>query len=595
VCGIAGVVRIRGDEPVDPLVVERMLDAIAHRGPDGRGVAALGCAALGAVRLAVRDPSERGAQPMATPDGRHHLVHNGELYDLADLRTLIRSPLRSGTDTEVLLHLLAERGEPTWAQVNGMFATAWWDSLDQRLVLARDRFGEKPLVWAEHDGCLWFASEEKALFAAGVPAEMDQEAWPELLLFRYVAGERTPYLGVRRLLPGHLLEVRDGQVTTRPWHRPAPTRDGDLRELLARAVRRRLDADVPLGLFLSGGIDSSSVAALAVDAAGRSLPAFTVAYPGHHNDEVQHARAVARHLGVDLQEVVVDPSEVPALLEEATRLRDEPMAQAAAGHILALARMARERVTVVLSGEGADELLGGYGHHRPHRYPRLSTLGGLLLRPLHPSGRGRTLVARTGRSRDRRVVLGDAANGRLVDPSTAPLAYRDEVVAAAHGAHPLRQALAYDQHTYLASVLATGDRSTMGAGLESRAPFLDPEVADLAAGLAPSELFARGQGKAPLRRAMADRLPREIVRRRKAGWTAPWSAYLREVPALRERVRALPTHPVLDGAPVDRRIIDAAVRAHLDGHPGGFGIVWALVRISLWHDVCVRQERGVLA
>src|SRR2546423_3077214 len=188
-CGIAGALRLTGDRPPDPAAVERMLDAIAHRGPDGRGIVACGDVVLGAVRLAVLDPTDRGGQPMGTPDGRHHLVHNGEVYDFVEHRASLDVPLRSGTDTEVLLNLVARDGEAAFARVDGMFASAWWDAAERRLVLARDRFGEKPLFWARHDGCLWFASEEKALFAAGVPAEFDVDTWPELLLFRSVAGD----------------------------------------------------------------------------------------------------------------------------------------------------------------------------------------------------------------------------------------------------------------------------------------------------------------------------------------------------------------------------------------------------------------------
>lgn len=591
-CGIAGVVRIVGDEPVDGAVVNRMLDALAHRGPDGRGVVAVGPAAIGAVRLAVRDTSERGAQPMSTAHGRHHVVHNGELYDLPDLRRLVRAPLRSQSDTEVLLHLLAERGDDTWARLNGMFASAWWDAQRQRLVLARDRFGEKPVFWARYEGCLLFASEEKALFAAGVPAEFDHDSWAELLAFRFVAGSRTPYVGVQRLLPGHTLEVCDGQIRTDPWHHLVPTTGGDLRELLAQAVDRRLAADVPVGVIISGGLDSSGIAALAAQQKGQDLPAYTVSYPGDANDETRHARAVASHLGLDLREIVVPPADVPTLFEEATWLRGEPMAISPSAHLLALARVAREEVTVVLSGEGADELFGGYAHFRLHRYPRLTTAVGQVVRNAR-SGRAELLARRARRPPDRRISLSDALELAGRDWDDVPFAYRD--AAATGSTHALRRALRYDQQTYLASVLATADRSTMGAGLEGRAPFLDPDVADHAAGLEPRELFARGIGKAPLRRALHADLPPSILRRTKRGWTAPWQRYLREVPSLRDRVRSLPSQALIQDAPLDHAAVALAVNSFLEGGAGGdFSLVWALVRISVWHDVCVLGQRGVL-
>jgi asparagine synthase (glutamine-hydrolysing) len=594
-CGIAGAVRLDGVQPVDRTVVERMLDAIAHRGPDGRGVVVSGRAVLGAVRLAVLDTSARGDQPMCTADGRHHLVHNGELYDVVAQRRRLDHRLRSGSDTEVLLHLLARDGEATFSAIDGMFASAWWDASADRLVIARDRFGEKPLFWARHDDCLWFASEEKALFAAGVPAALDPETWPELLMFRVVAGERTPYLGVRRLLPGHLLEVHAGSVTTRAWHQSQPSDVGALDELLSASVALRLQADVPVGLLLSGGIDSSSVAALATEHAGPGLDAFTMTYPGHPTDEADHARAFAKTLGLRHHEVAVDARELPALLEEATWLRGEPMALSAGAHLLALARHAREHVTVVLSGEGADELLGGYDRYRPLRHPRLSAAAGHVLRPVARSAGARNLARLARLPADRRIALLDAMEVDGIDQAEVQLGYRDLIASAAAPGHPLRRVLDHEQRTYLTSVLANADRATMGTGLECRMPFLDRHVADRAAAALPRELITRGTSKVMLRSAMANRLPAEVAARSKRPWVAPWISYLREVPALRELVRALPTSEVLDTAPLSRPAVQRAVDDFLDGRPRTGSLIWALARISLWHDVCIKQQRGVLA
>jgi asparagine synthase (glutamine-hydrolysing) len=598
VCGIAGAVRLNGAEPIDASAIERMLDAMVHRGPDGRGVVVVGRAALGAVRLAVRDPSEHGAQPMATTDGRHHLVHNGEVYDVDAHRRSLRGPFVSRSDTEVLLHLLARDGDGAFAAINGMFASAWWDAVAGRLVVARDRFGEKPLFWARHDGCLWFASEEKALFAAGVPAEVDPAVWPELLLFRSTAGTRTAYAGVHRLLPGHRLEVCDGNVTTSRWHVHEPVAEGDLAVLLSEAVARRLEADVPVGLFLSGGIDSASVTALAVQHAGPGLQAFTMSYPGHRSDEADRARAIAAWAGVDLHEVVVDSADLPALLEEATWLRGEPLALSAGAHMLALAKVARDHVTVVLTGEGSDELLAGYARYRPFRRPRLTTAAGHLARPFVRGARTRE-VARLARLRpSRRVALLDALDADGVDTPPEHLGYRDDLATrlVQDGGHPLRHLLEHQQATYLHAVLTNADRSTMGVGLEARAPFLDRGVADRAAAATPAELYDGWVGKAMLRKAMVDRLPADVLRRPKRPWSAPWQVHLREVPALRGLVRSLPTKDILDALPVSRPSLAHAVDRFLAGDTReSFALVWAVARISLWHDVCVKQQRGVLA
>ena len=379
-CGIAGVVRLDDRPPPSPTVVEAMLQAIGHRGPDGEGVHALGDVVLGACRLVIVDTTDGGRQPMATDDGLHHLVFNGELYDhAARRRALIASGerFRSRSDTEVLLRMLARDGERVLNELTGMFAFGWWDAARRRLLLGRDRFGEKPLFFAKHAGCLWFASEEKALFAAGVPCTFDRDAWPELMFFRYVAGDRTPYQGVNRLLPGHVLEVIGGEVEVRRWwDGPEPNRASAtpkrFRSLLDASVRLRLQADVPVGVLLSGGLDSSSVARLASQATSEPVHAYTVGYPGHRMDEADHARLVASASNLRHHEVVIDPVETPGLLEEMTRLRGETLTHAATTHLLALSRVASQDVKVLVSGEGADELLGGYGRYQRFRLGHLT-------------------------------------------------------------------------------------------------------------------------------------------------------------------------------------------------------------------------------
>ena len=574
-----------------------MLEAIAHRGPDGHGVAALGDAVLGACRLVVVDPTDGGSQPMATDDGRHHLVFNGELYDHAQRRNALAARgerFRSRSDTEVLLRLLARDGERVVNGLKGMFAFAWWDADSRRLVLARDRFGEKPLFYAQHDGRLWFASEEKALFAAGVPCAFAVETWPELLLFRHVAGERTPYEGVRRLLPGHLLEVVGGEVhVTRWWTGPEPDRanatPGRFRALLDASVRLRLQADVPVGVLLSGGLDSSAVARLASRAAAEPVHAFTVCYPGHRMDEGHHARLVAEAGNLRHHEVVVDAAETPALLEDMTRLRGEPLTHAATTHLLALSRVAREHVKVLVSGEGADELLGGYGHYQRYRLGPLLGPAARVARVLPDQSALAKLLRGRGRDAYERILFAGAYDGDF-DVRDA-LTYRREIVAAtsAPRAPMVRRVMSYEQHTHLQSVLDHADRATMGVGLECRLPFLDADVANAAAGARTTALYGV-QGKRLLRRAMAHDLPQPVLTRRKAGWSAPWMHYLREVPQLRELVRSLPSDPVVRTAPIPATVVDEAVSRFLDGR-GGFSLVWMLVRVAVWHEVCVNGKR----
>src|SRR6267154_956049 len=298
-CGLNGLVYTDPNRSVSEDLLIAMRDAIRHRGPDDSGTFLGPGVGLGSRRLAILDLSERGRMPMSSPDGRYRIVYNGEVYNYQDLRAALASRgcmFRSQTDTEVLLALYEREGPAMLDRLNGMFAVAIWDCRDRTLFLARDRLGVKPLYYIVRDGLLAFASEEKALFAAGLRAEFDPNTWPELLCFRYVAGGATPYRGVKRILPGHYLLWRDGRVTSRRWWDLA-ARVRDLREEAPRdplewfretfdsAVRLRRISDVPVGVLLSGGLDSSSVAASLSAQTGEGLASFTVRFAEPAYDE----------------------------------------------------------------------------------------------------------------------------------------------------------------------------------------------------------------------------------------------------------------------------------------------------------------------
>ena len=272
-CGICGAVSTGEMSPLKNDQLITMRDLMQHRGPDDRGHINQAGVSLGSRRLAILDLSPRGHMPMSSEDGRYSITYNGEVYNFPELRTVLKDhgySFRSNSDTEVVLNMYRHFGPRMLDQLNGMFAVAIWDEVEQQLFLARDRMGVKPLYYAEQDGVLYFASEEKALFAAGVKQEFDPETWEELLYFRYVAGERTPYVGVKRLLPGHYLTWKDGRAdTTRWWHLAERARSIEIgpdvvtwfRETFDDAVNIRRISDVPVGVLLSGGLDSSSVAA----------------------------------------------------------------------------------------------------------------------------------------------------------------------------------------------------------------------------------------------------------------------------------------------------------------------------------------------
>jgi asparagine synthase (glutamine-hydrolysing) len=563
---------------------------------------------------------------MGTPDGRYWIVYNGEIYNYRALRAALESKgmgFHSSTDTEVLLNLYIVEGPGMLGRCNGMFAFAIWDARERTLFIARDRLGIKPLYYAFHNGDLYFASEEKALFAAGVPPEFDERVWPELLCFRYVAGERTPYRGVSRLLPGHYLMLKDGQLTTHCWWNLKTVKscevcrrgnypqagadsgaEGQLTELLEDSIALRRISDVPLGLLLSGGIDSSGIAAMMARQAGAGVSSFTVRFDEPEYDESQLAQQVAQLWHMDHHEILVAPDQIPALLEEATYLLDEPLVHASDLHLLAISRYAKPKVTVLLSGEGADELFGGYVRYRTFLYPNIVALLGGRVRGFDkfaPQARWRKLAHLLAFSKNTDRVLYSSAE---IFPSEIGFEtngispdYRKAIASTAQQIYTesVRQTMFYEQQTYLQSILDRNDRMTMGASIECRVPYLDYRLVEWTANLPTSLLFHHRQGKAILRKVMQTYLPPEIMNHRKWGFGVPWHGYLRRIPALRSYVESLSEQVVIQSCPLKSTQVQKAVRSFLAGDERSLPLVRQLTMTALWYDVCVLGKRKVLA
>lgn len=605
-CGIAGVVALDGPDP-EPRLAARMRDRIQHRGPDGNGEYDAPGVSLAACRLAIVDLDPRGVMPMSTPDGRFHIVHNGEIYNRPELRDELEArgvQLHTTTDTEVLLHLYALEGAGMLDRLDGMFSFAIWDSERRELFAARDRVGEKPFYYATHGGRLYFASEPKALFAGGVPNSFNQETWLELITFRSVAGERTPYQGVKRLLHGHWLRAGRQGVETQQWWRfpttgPTPSMDS-FASLLDASVKRRLIADVPVGTLLSGGLDSSAVTAVAQGLSTQRVPAFTVRYDGTALDEGMYAEAAAKKAGVEHHQLRIPDTERPSLLVDTTWHLDEPIDFPASSEILAISRYARDYVRVLLTGETADELFGGYGRLRLYRHTRLINLVGPLLRPfegrLRFGSRYRRLASASRLSRAEWIAA-SYADGDPNRFTSAPLSewapFRFQLATQAVREHsePVRQAMMYERHTHLPSIVSTGDRLTMGAAIEGRLPFTDPLLLDFAGLARTSDLFRGAQGKQPLREAMAGRLPQSVLDRRKRGWTSPYAAYLREMPELRKWLSNVPNHEIVAKSNFGRAGAQTIVDGFLAGDNRKTRDAWMMGRIVLWHQVCVEGNR----
>ena len=613
-CGILGVVG--ADTPaVETLAAMR--DALRHRGPDDLGVwrAVDGGVGLGHCRLAVIDLSAAGRQPMAGT-GETRIVFNGEIYNYRELRSDLEARGRrfqTGTDTEVLLQAYEEWGLDCLTRLNGMFAFGLVDARAGRLLLARDRAGEKPLFYAQRRGGLIFASELKALFAdPAFPRRLDHAALEHYLAFGYVPVDSCLVQGVHKLPQGHALLYemdRDQLRTWAYWQLPQGQDNGgtqhtddnglvdELEALLADSVRLRLIADVPVGVMLSGGIDSSLITAMACRVATAPVKTFTISFPGHRRyDEAPHAQLVARHFGTRHVALVAEPATVELLPRLAAQF-DEPIADSSMVPMYVVSSLIRREATVALGGDGADELFGGYPHYSwlqrqaqirrllPSPVRRLAGAAGGAL----PLGfRGRNYVVGLGLDAPGSIAqfnlyFDAAARRRLLrgEPAASRTARSPESLKAALAARPgslLHKATAVDFQTYLVDdILVKVDRASMLTALEVRAPWLDPRLIDFAFRL-PDRLRATATRRKVLLRSLAARvLPPGFDLHRKQGFSLPldawfhgeWGRFVQEV--LRE------AEPTL----FDRSAIDALLTAQRRGL-GNTQRLFALTMFELW-------------
>jgi asparagine synthase (glutamine-hydrolysing) len=619
-CGICGLVVPSGAP--DPALVDAMRAAIVHRGPDEGSTDVVGRCALGHQRLRVID-LETGGQPVRSESGDVVAIFNGELYNFAELRAALAANGHEvpGTgDTPVLPHLYEESGAGLAERLHGMFAVALWDASRERLVLARDRVGKKPLLWTRlPDGTLAFASELKALLTLpSLSVEVDLDAIDAYLALQYVPGSETALRRIRKLPPGHVL-VAEGDSThvERYWSLDPAGEDASEEEWLervrasvVRAVRRRLVADVPLGALLSGGIDSSVVVAAAAQVSPEPLRTFTVGFPESRYDEREHARAVAERYATVHEEVVVE-ADVPATLERLAETLDEPLGDEAAFPTFLIAEQARRHVTVALTGDGGDEAFGGYERYAAHALAaRASLVPGVLsraaaagLRRLPQAREPRSQVARTARFLDLAATPAAQRYGRVMEVFPERLRrelWTEGAVSRARSAGELLGAppsagvaglQRLDVATYLpGDLLVKADLTSMAHSLELRSPFLDHEVLELGIAL-PDSLKVRGRtGKLALRRAFAADLPPQVAGRAKTGFGVPLGRWFRE------DLHDLARDVLLDGRARSRGWFrPEVVRRLLDDHAAGRSDhghrLWCLAVLELWLRTHVEPKR----
>ena len=583
-----------------------MLATIEHRGPDSEGLMAREGMAFGMRRLSIIDLAG-GDQPITNEDGSVIVVFNGEIYNFARLRRELEGlghTFATRTDTEVIVHGYETWGDELPTHLDGMFAFSLWDARRRRLLVARDRFGKKPLYYSHANGVLRYASEIKALLAAGVPSDIDDAGLAAYLELRYVPAPATMFRNVRQLPPAHLMVVDESGVTIERYWRLnyGPKLDATPEEAarevetrLRAAVEARLVSDVPLGCFLSGGLDSSVVLAMMSELRDGPVSTFSVGFTDAGlKNELPFARIAADAFGADHHEVTLDPSGFLDLLPTAIWHRDEPLAEPSEVPLLTLSRLARESVTVVLSGEGGDELFGGYPKYRADRaLGRIAQVGS----PLFRTGTYRRFVrSAPGLSRPQRLGLSMLSRPDResrwpswfgADPLTALSRGGDGALAERirdlpPGLNRLDAMLALDVESYMVdNLLIRGDKMTMAASIEARMPLLDHHLAEYVARL-PSNLKTTTRAtKVMMRRIAASRLPEQILTRPKVGFAVPIAAWMRGW------LGTATEELVLGSRTADRALVDPAIaRGLLDTHRSGTldtgKELWTLVNLELW-------------
>ena len=623
-CGICGIVNFDRSEPVDSNLVERMTTVLVHRGPDDDGYFVEGNAGFGHRRLSIIDLGG-GKQPIFNEDGSILIVFNGEIYNYAELTvklTQLGHRFKSRSDTEAIVHAYEEYGDGCVEHLRGMFAFAIWDRRRKRLLIARDRMGIKPLYFYQCAEFLAFASEIKSLLQIpAVSRSVDLDALESYLILRYVPGPQTMFKGISKLQPGHLLVKDDRGVRIRKYwdlqYRTGEAMSADdyrdrFEELLEESVKLRLVAEVPLGVFLSGGLDSSAILAVMSKFNGRErIKTFSVGYdvpPAQEEsvNEFEYARLAAKTFGTDHHEFKLTAEDFRDSLNDLVWYLDEPLADDSCIPLYFIARLARKHITVVLSGEGADEILAGYGIYKrmlaidaAYRLsPRLTPWLMRKLSYMFPGEASRRYALWASLPMEQRyrgvsmgmpTALRKQLFGRQGGETRVDDAFRS-CFEAVPKKDVLNQMLYADAKIWLPDdLLLKADKMTMANGLELRVPFLDHKLVEFAATL-PAHLKLKGRtGKFLLREAMKNVLPKKIIDRSKKGFPVPTGAWLRD--DLKDFVHdtLLATDSACSGH-MESRVIEKIVSEHEHGTENRRQEIWTLLVFEIWHRLFIDRQ-----
>jgi asparagine synthase (glutamine-hydrolysing) len=544
-CGISGILQFNNKQ-IEGTKLINMSRAMLKRGPDDTGIYTSDYIGLAHQRLSIIDTSDAGHQPMKR--GKYTIVFNGEIYNFQELKNKLKQKgysFQSNSDTEVLLYLFAEYKENMLPMLNGMFAIAIWDNELKELFLCRDRMGVKPLYYHLTNEALLFASEPKSIFATGIKSEIDSEQIPEWLLQRFVSGENTLLKGIKKILPGHYVYAKlNGEFSLKRWyklserinnHHTINNPEEWFEETFHSAVKYRMVADVPVGVLLSGGLDSSSVTASLKHSGYNNIKTFNIGFRNYEHDESKIAKQFADNLNFPFHSIYLEGEDLEQALKTTTVAHDEPLVHFNDPQIYAISNYAQKHVKVLLSGEGSDELMGGYVRYKTFRYLKQKNILKLILKFVpesKKSARVKKLERYLKSSTNEMMLLTNSANyfeedfKNLRINEKLPLSnYRYEVIKEAkkiYPNNPTRQLLYYDQHTYLQSLNDRNDRATMAASIECREPFQDYRLVEGLGTLPLKYLTSGKKGKAILVNTMKKYLPEYIVNYRKVGLSVPW-------------------------------------------------------------------------
>ena len=606
-CGINGILNLQTQKKVDERILTKMRDALEHRGPDDKGIFLENNIGFGHRRLSILDTSSAGHQPFLSENGRFVMVFNGEIYNFKDFYSELKANgyiQKTHSDTEILIQLFQLYGLEMLHRLNGMFAFSIWDKQEKKLTIVRDRMGVKPLYYSFFNESFYFASEQKALFTAGVPLKIAQNGLEEYVFNRFVAGENTLYEKVKKLLPGHFMTIAEnGKITIEKWwDLKAQIQKQDkiknpvdwFRNTFDDSIRLRMVSDVPVGVLLSGGVDSSSVLTSLKHQNFKNIDTFNIGFKEEEHNEAHLAKLMAEKCNYDFHTLQLENKNLYDKLLSSTYFQDEPIMHLSEPHLLAVSQMAKSKVKVLLSGEGADELMGGYLRYKPLQFPNLlnaiSIIGNIDVFSKKP--RFEKLIRYSQVNSNEDLIIYNGSNVypndilNMFGISKVPdNSYRKQIFEEAKSLYPnnlRRQALYFDQHTYLCSLLDRNDRCTMGASIECREPFLDPRLIIGLGSLEDKWLFTGKKGKYIQKLAMQNRLPDEIINFRKIGLSAPWGDYITKSPAFKDELTSFSKSEIFKMPYFENIQIDKLIQNLQKGETKMIPYIMPLFMMHIW-------------